>query len=152
LAAGACEQNRASRLGNQTGLPQASHRRSASDDERVAELSVFAYRSSLCGLSSASITGYAAHIAATRLALTSRWGLLCDSRHPVRPRGHPGSSSAKLPVWNAGRATNRSFSFLFTVRSGTTRATPRTMAEFISARSGIDDPKCSSRWTAGPSQ
>jgi hypothetical protein len=56
----------------------------------------------------------------------------------------PGLVVAKLPVWNAGRATNRSFNFLFTVRSGTSRALSRTMAEFNSARSGIPD-RCDPR-------
>src|SRR5262249_4697994 len=39
---------------------------------------------------------------------------------------------------NAGWAANRSLNFLFTVRSGTTRAQQRIMAKLFSARSGID--------------
>jgi hypothetical protein len=66
----------------------------------------------------------------------------------ARPRAVTGaplvlSSKQQQPVLEPlGRATNHSFSFLFTLRSGITRARQGIMAKSFSARSGIDAIPC----------
>jgi hypothetical protein len=85
-------------------------------------------------------------IAATRsLALTSRWALSATvgaGSAPCRHRGSVGSvlqAAATCPRTAGAEPLITLLNFLFTLRSGTTRARQRIVAKSFLARSGIDD-------------